>query len=177
MEYISQRENILRGTPRGRISRTIQVVEKFLGPLKELAKKYRNIVQVLKEGGPASLLLDDAGQSPTTWERAITLRQISLVFTYKRDHLIDLETQARLYNPDASRAIVAFFLSCGWSFSELLGANTTVMEVLRPYLQHKRPRAGDESQYSRSTNKRRRVNPPEVSISYSDPDLSLASLE
>lgn len=69
VEHISKWGGIGGYTRKGvdRVSAAIEIVECYLGDLSKNLdiKKSRNILQIMKEGGPAAVLFDDGGQSPT----------------------------------------------------------------------------------------------------------------
>jgi hypothetical protein len=64
VEHISRCEGIDAYTTRGvgRVSAAIKMVGKYLGPLNDYLKRSKNIFQIMKEGGPAAVLLDDGGR-------------------------------------------------------------------------------------------------------------------
>lgn len=66
MEHISQWKDIQLYTSRGvdRVSAAMSVAEKYLETVKADYKRSRNIVQILKEGGPAALL--QSGDTPSS---------------------------------------------------------------------------------------------------------------
>ncbi|KAH6667754.1 hypothetical protein B0J14DRAFT_567124 [Halenospora varia] len=179
VEHISKWEGIDTYTNRGvdRVSAATKIVEKHLGPVKDDLKKSRNIFQVMKEGGPAAMLVDDGGRPPSIWERDMTMGDITIVYVYKRNILPHLDDLTRSHDPDASYAMKDCFLTYGWRFSGLLSSSTKVMEILRPYLQQKRPHVGGGPGDSESTNKRRRVDRPGASTSRPDHDFPETSLD
>ncbi|KAF4637521.1 hypothetical protein G7Y89_g549 [Cudoniella acicularis] len=162
VEHISQWKGIDAYTSTGvsRVSAAIEIIEKHLGVVTENddIKKSRNVSQIFEVGGPAALLLDDAGRPYTTWERVMTLDDITLVFKYKEDRLPAFYKQTRLHDPDASCAIWDCFLAYGCSSWELQHSETSVMTLLRSYLQSKGPHTGDGPEDFVSTEKRRHVN-------------------
>ena len=66
VEHISQWKDIQLYTSRGvdRVSAAMSVAEKYLETVKADYKRSRNIVQILKEGGPAALL--QSGDTPSS---------------------------------------------------------------------------------------------------------------
>jgi hypothetical protein len=88
----------------------------------------------------------------------MTLDDITLVFKYKEDRLPTFYKQTRSHDPDASCAIRDCFLAYGCSSWELQHSETSVMTLLRSYLQYKGPHASDGPGDSVSTEKRRLVN-------------------
>ncbi len=87
----------------------------------------------------------------------MTLDDITLVFKYKKVRLPIFYKQTRSHDPDASRAIQDCFLAYGYSSLELQNSETSVMTLLRSYLQFKRPHTGYEPGDSVPTKKRRHV--------------------
>ncbi|CAG8982691.1 hypothetical protein HYALB_00000972 [Hymenoscyphus albidus] len=139
VEYISQWEHISLYTSRGvdSMSAAIKMATKYLDKANGDYKRGRNIIQVMKEGGPASLL--ESGCFPQSrWERFLALDDITHIFAYRRNKLLDLEARTDSHNFEVSQAILDGFMKYGWSFSELLDTNTRVMAVLKPYVQHQR---------------------------------------
>lgn len=67
VEHISKWQGIDAYTTQGvnRMSAATRMVEKHLGPIKDDLKRSRKIFQVMKEGGPAAVLVDDGGRPPT----------------------------------------------------------------------------------------------------------------
>jgi hypothetical protein len=67
VEHISKSEGIDAYTSKGvdRVSAATKIVKKNLGLTKEDFKRMRNIFQVMKEGAPAAVLIDDGGRPPT----------------------------------------------------------------------------------------------------------------
>lgn len=67
IEHLSKWEGIDAYTTRGvdRLSAAVKIVEKQIGPVKDSLKRSRNIFQVMKEGGPAAVFIDDDGRPPT----------------------------------------------------------------------------------------------------------------
>jgi uncharacterized protein YbbC (DUF1343 family) len=65
-----------------------------------------------------------------SWEREMTLDDITFFYIFKGDRL----PQTKSYDPDAAYVIRGCFLRYGWSSSELLSSSTEVMEILGPYL-------------------------------------------
>jgi hypothetical protein len=107
----------------------------------------------------------------------MTIGDITIVYIYKRDRLQNLEEQTRSHDPDVSYAIRDCFLTYRWSLEELLLSNTKVVNILRPYLQPKRPHASDGLGDSESTKKRQRVDQPRASAPRLDHDFSATSLD
>lgn len=178
VEHISLWEGIDAHTSQGvnRLSAATKIVEEHLGEEgKEIPKRCRNIVHLMKEGGPAAVLLDDGGRPPTTWERDLPLSDITTLYEYKGVRFPHKQTKS--HDPDASCAIKNCFLAYGWSFQELLHSRTKVMAILRPYFQSKRPHAGDGPGDSGSTNKRWCVDRLGASTSRSDHNFSATSLD
>ena len=68
VEHISQWEGIEQYTSQGvdPISAAITMAEYSMGEVKDHHKRGRNIVQVMKEGGPAAMLLEDGGTPRST---------------------------------------------------------------------------------------------------------------
>lgn len=106
----------------------------------------------------------------------MTLDDITYIFRYRRDKLPYLEEQARSHNSAASDAIVDGFMEYGWSLLELLDSDSKVMEILKPYLQYKRPHADGSLGDSEPRSKRQRVNQSEAYASLPDHEF-LATLD
>jgi hypothetical protein len=68
VEHISKWEGIDVYTSKGvdRVSAAIKIVEQHLSSVKDDLKKRNNIFQVLQEGGPAAVLVDNGGRPPST---------------------------------------------------------------------------------------------------------------
>ncbi|KAH6714034.1 hypothetical protein BKA61DRAFT_656573 [Leptodontidium sp. MPI-SDFR-AT-0119] len=175
LECISQWEDIDRYTSRGvdKMSAAIRIAKKYLGTAGGDRKKGRSIIQVMEEGGPAAVLLDDGDMTRSDWESNMPISDITSVYAFKKDKLPDLDKKTRSRDPDASDAIKNCFLSYGWSFEKLLCSNTVVVAILKRYLLQKRPHAGSGLGDPESTHKRRRVDPGHNSLATSSDQLAI----
>ncbi|KAH8591183.1 hypothetical protein B0O99DRAFT_690789 [Bisporella sp. PMI_857] len=139
VEYISQHNDIDHYTAKGvgRMSVAKTIARRYLDSATSNYKRSQNFVELLKEGGPSSLI-EDWDTTSSTWEKNIIREDIAHIFAYRRDKLPHLDELARLHDPVVARTIVNGFLAYGWSFPELLRSSTTVMKALKPYLQEQR---------------------------------------
>ncbi|KAH6714039.1 hypothetical protein BKA61DRAFT_674650 [Leptodontidium sp. MPI-SDFR-AT-0119] len=136
VEYISQWEHIYLWTSRGvdPMSAAIKMATNYLPTAKSDYQRARNIVQIMKEGGPASVL-ENGGLSQTKWETGMTLHDITCTFACIKNKLPAVHKRAESHNEEVAKAILNGFKKYGWSFSSLRDSKTKVIVILKPYLQ------------------------------------------
>ncbi|KAH9205063.1 hypothetical protein DL95DRAFT_451403 [Leptodontidium sp. 2 PMI_412] len=136
VEYISQWEHIYLWTSRGvdPMSAAIKMATNYLPTAKSNYQRARNIVQIMKEGGPASVL-ENGGLPQTQWETGMTLHDITCTFACIKNKLPAVHKRAESHNEEVAKAILDGFKKYGWSFSSLRDSKTKVIVILKPYLQ------------------------------------------
>ncbi|KAL5315980.1 hypothetical protein ACEPPN_016854 [Leptodophora sp. 'Broadleaf-Isolate-01'] len=159
VEHISQWEHVDLFTSRGvdSMSIAIKMATKYLGTAKRDYKRAKKILQVMKEGGPASVL-ENGGLPQSIWEIHMTMDDITCAFACIKCKHPDLYKGAKSHNKKVSEAILDGFKKYGWSFSSLRVSQTQVMVLLKPYFHSKRPYADVEPGDSESSNKKWRVD-------------------
>ncbi|TGO91201.1 hypothetical protein BPOR_0035g00020 [Botrytis porri] len=101
--------------------------------LKDDYKKSKNYTFLLEKAGPGSLLEIGSNVS-SLWELKMNRDDIHLVLEYRKTKLPQLEKRAESLDESAACTIVSGLLAYGWTISELLSTQTSLIKQVRNYI-------------------------------------------
>ncbi|TGO43911.1 hypothetical protein BCON_0735g00010 [Botryotinia convoluta] len=105
----------------------------LLVDLKNDYKKSKNYTFLLEKAGPGSLLEIGSNVS-SLWELKMNRDDIHLVLEYRKTKLPKLEKRAKSLDESAACTIVSGLLAYGWTISELLSTQTSLIKQVRNYI-------------------------------------------
>lgn len=67
----------------------------------------------------------------SSWQHRLTEADIPILLKYRKDHLQDLNEQARALDPFAYQILIAGMVAFGWSYHELAATSSKLMDSIR----------------------------------------------
>ncbi|CZR52105.1 uncharacterized protein PAC_01982 [Phialocephala subalpina] len=100
--------------------------------VKAMITRSRNYMLLLQYGGPGFLL--QIGPSVNAlWQHRLKEDDIRVLLKYRKDHLPELDEQARALAPFASRILAVGMVAFGWSYCELEATSSGLTDSIRQH--------------------------------------------